>query len=190
MVQLEIANQRAVTGHSPKSGSASSSDIGSTMLETDIKGDVKNPIDLQDWVAKARESIEAFGGYIGIGTASGARRWIEDSDSDQSDLDGDMSPSEYESAMGDEDSGLWDQARSSADDGVRKREGAGDKLATIPSQVAPFGLMANLIRRKTRIARAASAELENKDEVGVAREDYFRASKSPLRSLMYPVPYI
>ena len=140
-----------------------------------------------DWVAKAKESIEAFGGYIGIGTASVTKDLIGDSDDS---VDSDEADDErFLSARGSED-GDEGASVNSDDRGFASRhvspEGRGrrdivlssEKPATVPSHVAPFGLMANLLR-KTRLDDDLGEEnAEKADEVGVARKDYFRASTS------------
>lgn len=137
-----------------------------------------------DWVAKAKESIEAFGGYIGIGTASVTKNLIGDSD-DWMDSDSD----DYErflSARGSEDEGegasvtsedreLASRHVSPEARGRRDIIPSSEKPATVPSHVAPFGLMANLLR-KTRLSDGQGEENDERgDEVGVARKDYFRA---------------
>lgn len=177
MEQLEAANRKASVA-SPSSESASASEMGSiAQLESDVPGTAQNQAEVQDWVAKARESIVAFGGFIGIGSASSARNLIEGSDSDESD-----SYEEYEpdSDYADELSVRWDEGsypRVNLDDGGRKKDVFSEKMATVPSHITPFGLMANLSLRRNRSTRAMSAEVDD-DEVGVARDDYFRAGKS------------
>jgi len=56
-----------------------------------------------DWVAKAKESIEAFGGYIGIGIASVTKDLIGDYDDSVDSDDGD--DERFLSARGSEDEG-------------------------------------------------------------------------------------
>ena len=149
-----------------------------------------------DWVAKAKESIEAFGGYIGIGTASVTKNLIGDSD-DSMDSDSD-NDERFLSARGSEEEG--ERASVTSEDRelgsrrvspeVRGRRRhispSSEKPATIPSHVAPFGLMANLLRR-TRLSDDQDEENDEKgDEVGVARKDYFRAgtfSRTPQTAL-------
>jgi hypothetical protein len=137
-----------------------------------------------DWVAKAKESIEAFGGYIGIGTASVTKDLIGGSD-DSMDSDSD-DDARFLSARGSEDEGggtsvasedreLASRHVSPEARGRRDMILSSEKPATIPSHVAPFGLMANLLR-KTRLSDGQGQENDEKgDEVGVARKDYFRA---------------
>lgn len=137
-----------------------------------------------DWVAKAKESIEAFGGYIGIGTASVTKNLIGDSD-DWMDSDSD-DDARFLSARGSEDEGegasvtsddreLASRHVSPEERGRRDIIPSSEKPATIPSHVAPFGLMANLLR-KTRLSDGQDEENDEKgDVIGVARKDYFRA---------------
>jgi hypothetical protein len=191
MQLLENANQRISSAASPLSKHPSTIDVGCNFLK---HKEGNNRADVQDWEAKAKESIEAFGDYIGVGTGSGPRNLIENTDSEQSDWVDDAdydSDDDCTSAMGGEDQDThWDEtqpaplySRSSPDDGGRRKETGNDKLATIPSQTAPFGLMANLSLRRTRMNRGASAETEDNDEVGVVRDDYFRAGQWVLQSI-------
>ena len=141
--------------------------------------------DVLDWVAKAKESIEAFGGYIGIGTASVTKDLIGDSDDSVDSDDGDderflsTRGSEDEGArVASDDHGLGSRSRSRrvSPDGRGRRRVSPERPAAIPSHVAPFGLMANLLR-KTRLDDDQGEEnSEGAGEVGVARKDYFSAS--------------
>ena len=139
-----------------------------------------------DWVAKAKESIEAFGGYIGIGTASVTKDLIGDSDDSVDSDDGD--DERFLSARGSEDEGASVASddhkpasrRVSPDGRGRRRDVflSSEKPAAIPSHVAPFGLMANLLRKTRLDDGQGEVNDEKADEVGVARKDYFRASTS------------
>lgn len=202
MTQLQLANQQTstattqgITSPSPDSRSSgnhisSPSRTGFTSLPPEklatVDQDVVMPKpEVLDWVAKAKESIEAFGGYIGIGTASVTRNLIGDSD-DSMDSDSDDNE-RFLSARGSEEEGEGASVNSedhelasrhvSPEARGRRRDiiPSSEKPATIPSQVAPFGLMANLLRR-TRLSDGQGEEnVEKGDEVGVARKDYFRA---------------
>ena len=196
MSQLQLANQQASAAgtqgfSSPRDPSTSGSptlspsQTGFTSLHQDV---IIPKADVLDWVAKAKESIEAFGGYIGIGTASVTKNLIGDSD-DSMDSDED-DDERFLSARGSEDEG---GSVASEDAGLASRhvspEARGrrrdivlssEKPAAIPSHVAPFGLMANLLR-KTRLDDDQGGEnAEKADEIGVARKDYFRAGTSYL----------
>ena len=201
MAQLQLANQQASTAatqgfSSPPRGrnysgnsihSPSRIGFSSLPLEeptTTGRDATKPKPEVLDWVAKAKESIEAFGGYIGIGTASVTKDLIGDSDDSVDSDDGD--DERFLSARGSEDEGASVASddhglvhrRVSPDGRGRRRDVflSSERPATIPSHVAPFGLMANLLR-KTRLDDD-EANGEKADEVGVARKDYFRASTS------------
>ena len=204
MTQLQLANQQASAAATqgltapqrrlrvPGIPTRSPSQIGFASLppEKPAMGDqdmIMPKAEVLDWVAKAKESIEAFGGYIGIGTASVTKDLIGDSDDS---MDSDDDDERFLSARGSEDDG--EGASVASDDRgpapvYLSPEGRGrrrdvippsEKPATIPSHVAPFGLMANLLR-KTRLDDDRGEEnVEKSDEVGVARKDYFRAGPS------------
>ena len=203
MAQLQLANQQAsaaaTQGLTPpplglnNSGNSgnSTSQIGFSNLSpekpTAAGRDANIPkAEVLDWVAKAKESIEAFGGYIGIGTASVTKDLIGDSDDSVDSDEGD--DDRFLSARGSEDEGAsvasddrgLAPGHVSPDGRGRKRDVflSSEKPAAIPSHVAPFGLMANLLR-KTRLDDDQGEEnCERADEVGVAGKDYFRASTS------------
>ena len=202
MTQLQLANQQvsAVTTqglspplrdpHGSGNHTRSLSQTGFESLQPERSAiadhDVVVPkAEVLDWVAKAKESIEAFGGYIGIGTASVAKNLIGDSDDsiDSDEDDDDRFLSAHDSDDEVEGASVTSEDRERAFRHVSP-EGRGrrrdiilssEKPATIPSHVAPFGLMANLLR-KTRLSDDQGDEnAEKADEVGVARKDYFRA---------------
>jgi len=211
MTQLQLANRQASEAatqgltspprspYSSGNSMCSPSRIGFASLPpekfTTADQDVIVPkAEVLDWVAKAKESIEAFGGYIGIGTASVAKNLIEDSDdsvdSDEDDDDRFLSArgSDDEGAsVASEDRGFVSRHRHvSPETRGRRRDLSSEKPATIPSHVAPFGLMANLLR-KTRLDDGQGEEnAENADEVGVARKDYFRASACNRMPRVFP----
>lgn len=202
MTQLQLANQQASAAATrkldtpsrdrPNSGypTRSPSQIGFSSPPPDTSAVVDEGVvvpkpEVLDWVAKAKESIEAFGGYIGIGTASVTRDLIRnsddstdsDSDDDQAFLSARASEDEVEAAsVTSEDHELAPRHASPELRGRRRNmTPSSEKPATIPSHVAPFGLMANLLR-KTRLSIDQGEEsAERADEVGVARKDYFRA---------------
>lgn len=170
--QLEIAKAQA-SAASPPSDIASVAELKPTQLENDVAGPSRNQADVQDWVAKARESVEASGGYI----APTYRNSVEESDSDDSDSYGEADRDSEYSEQGDR----FDEAPSNHDspedgnkDGGKRKDT--EKLATVPSPVTPVGLMANLSLRRSRLTKGANTEVEN-DGVGMARDDYFKAGK-------------
>jgi len=202
MNQLQLANQQASAAAtqgitSPSRDSRSSgnrirslSQAGFANLPPEKSATADQDVvmpkpEVLDWVAKAKESIEAFGGYIGIGTASVTKNLIGGSDDS---MDSDSEDDErFLSARGSEDEGEGASVTSEdhklasrhVSPEVRGRKRyiipSSEKPATIPSHVAPFGLMANLLR-KTRLSDSQGEENDERgDEVGVARKDYFRA---------------
>ena len=143
-----------------------------------------------DWITKARESIEAFGGYINMGGPSATREMLAAED------DG----SEHGSPINGEDDGTFDidvvDAEDEAGDGLSGDEGsvhtnrrAGseaptrkERLATIPNVAAPLGLLADLSLGTKGVRRQASrstmgGEEEGNEDLGLANLDYFRASE-------------
>ena len=229
MKQLEDANQRAAskeaaaaaaaaahapsppqsvsTGDLPSSISGGTSELTASEFGTpEPPGGMITKPDVLDWIAKARESIEAFGGYISMGGPSVTKDLLGDdvldwkdsssedegggegSDNDDSrgDLrvkveDIDVPPrgrSRDESARS-----LRDDASSAHTESPRSRKnrpGAGrEKLAILPNEAAPIGMLANLSLRKSRRSRSSrsrSVSTADDNEYGVANEDYFRAS--------------
>lgn len=202
MTQLQLVNQQASdtaaqslaspprSSLDSESPTRSPSQVGIASLPpektTGAGQDAAMPkAEVLDWVAKAKESIEAFGEYIGIGTASATKNLIGDPN-DSMDSDSDDND-RFLSARGSEDEGEDMSAVSedpefalrhvSPEARGRRRDDtpSSEKLATIPSHVAPFGLMANLLR-KTRLDDGQGGEdAEKPEEVGVAGRDYFRA---------------
>lgn len=204
MTQLQLVNQQASeaaaqgltspprTSLSSESPTRSPSKVGIASLPPEKSAaagqDVVMPkAEVLDWVAKAKESIEAFGGYIGIGTASVTKDLIGNSDDS---MDSDSGEDDrFLSARGSEDEGEGVSVVSE-DHGLASRHVSpetrgrrrdvilsSEKPATIPSHVAPFGLMANLLR-KTRQDDDQGGDAEKPEEVGVAGRDYFRAGTS------------
>jgi hypothetical protein len=190
---------------SPSSTSASyyTPDSGpSTKVESDANKAV------EDWIAKARDSLAEFDGFIGIGGAGMPKSYLvkedpEDSSSSDeeaeemagSEDDPKGAPPEYEIEVLDSEGeevtsrGRRNQLRqhstassSSTNGGGRspnkKDSGGNAKLATLPSEASPFGLMADLSLKN---ARAESPEdMDRTPALGVANADFFRSStRSP-----------
>ncbi|KAF5367470.1 hypothetical protein D9758_003782 [Tetrapyrgos nigripes] len=156
---------------------------------------------VEDWFAKARDSLTEFGGFIGMGGASLPKSYIvdpdlEDSsdveDSDEySDARSDFEDNNYvistvESDAEEVESGRRGRGTSVSSSGSGQRaklKGAkkgGGRMATLPSEAAPFGLMAGLsLRNKKRsdagsdVGQEEAAEGEN--GLGVANADFFRS---------------
>jgi hypothetical protein len=149
--------------------------------------------DVEEWIAKARESIEAFGGFIGAGGAGMTKSYLVNEDPEDSGSSGDDA---YEFAVEDEDGetveiGDHDSQQqrrstsremqsvhgSSVGSGFHKRDSSGSgiqKLVTLPSEASPFGLIANLSLKHRK--RRSGPSAEDEDNVGVANEDFFRPS--------------
>jgi hypothetical protein len=202
MTQLQLVNQQAATQgpSSPlrsslnsESPTRSPSTVGIASLPPDKSAaagqDVVMPkAEVLDWVAKAKESIEAFGDYIGIGTSSVTKDLIGNSD-DSVDSDSD-NDTRFLSARASEDEGE-DASVVSEDHGLAFRQvspvargrrsdtvPSSETPATIPSHVAPFGLMANLLRKTKQEDDQGGEDAKKPEVLGVARRDYFRAGTS------------
>lgn len=138
MAQLEEANRsRSEVSHSrepsnapsPTHSAANTDRLSSvslptsssyTFLDTDDAGEVRSTsgehiarTDVLDWIAKARASLEEFGGYISMGGPSATREMLG---GDEDDVDGSPDhlppggPDEYEfSVIDDEDAGALTQ---------------------------------------------------------------------------------
>lgn len=163
--------------------------------------------DVLDWIVKARESLDVFDTFIGIGGAGMPRDYIVEEDPEDSPSSDDEfgtpeeGEGEYDIAVVDSDGEEWNpednmesrrrtsRQRSNASStgsnhtGLpqpkKKDSGASAKLATLPSEAAPFGLMAGLSLRKHKQQKGGSVEPEEKadDGLGVANDDFFRTSE-------------
>lgn len=158
--------------------------------------------DVEEWIAKARESIEAFGGFIGAGGTGMTKSFLVDEDEEGS---GSSEDDDYEFAVEDEDgepveinqfgdeetsrrNGAVGMRRSASRDiqsvggsstsGSQNKErrlsGTTEKLVILPSEASPFGLIAKMSLKNRR--RRTSPGVEDEDDVGVANEDFFRHS--------------
>ncbi|KIK63161.1 hypothetical protein GYMLUDRAFT_41485 [Collybiopsis luxurians FD-317 M1] len=163
--------------------------------------------DVEDWIAKARESLAEFGGFIGIGGGNMPKSYFVEQDPEGSSDSGNESESgdqatsqnegEYEFAIVDDEGEEWSpqeserrrapskrlsgsSAGSVSVSGLKKKE-ATAKSVTIPNEAVPFGLMAELSLKKQR-KRGSSSEVEMDEpetETGVANADFFRPSPGP-----------
>ena len=155
--------------------------------------------DVQDWIAKARESIQAFDGYINMGGPSVRRGDLvadeEGSDPEndfvgQHDEEDDVSVS-VEDVDGEEDASEEDRTaeyrRMSSNSEARPKKERLATIATIPSPAAPFGLMAKMSLgnspglRRMKSKSSVGAEEEEDEDVGLANPDFFRASEYSVR---------
>lgn len=158
--------------------------------------------DVLDWIAKARESLEQFGGYISMGGPGATRAQLNGDGEDETE-DGSTSndEDEYEFAVEDADGdgplgsagldGDHNGAYLSENEGslATRRPSATEKLAILPSEAAPFGLMANLSlkmtrRRRSRPSSEAAEEGEEVDALGIPNKDFFRSSPAPERPII------
>ena len=245
MKQLEEANERAArkaSGEgnkepSPSVDSASNTDKDTSNMSASASeltaSDIGTPEqvteqitkpDVLDWIAKARESIEAFGGYINMGGPSVTQDlvgedvlgWKDSSDDSFDEFSGDEGGEEWEDAKSDfhvevEDvdakgdgpqrgrsrpgelaAEVKEDDRSSITRSSRRKKSRGgltrEKLAILPNEAAPIGMLANLSLRKSRSrksSRSRSVSTVDSNDYGVANDDYFRAtSTSPCSALV------
>lgn len=219
MTQLEHTNARQAPPpnssasdafpHSPASGlhspvlSPSSTNASyfpsdqSTSTQTDSEANKA----VEDWIAKARDSLAEFDGFIGIGGAGMPKSYLvkedlEDSSSGEEDAEeiassDEPKSAEYEIEVLDSDGEevtqrgrqktlrQYSTASSNSTDGGprspnKKDSGGADKLATLPSEASPFGLMAGLSLKKTRAE--SPEDMDRTPALGVANADFFRSS--------------
>lgn len=192
-------------------GELTSSEAGSPLPDPEH---VTRP-DVLDWIAKARESIDAFGGYISMGGPQATKGDLgEDMDEDEGASSAEGGEDRFTFAFeGDDESGgeHADASReASEDEGTGTGTGTGtarrsrflgdslegterprrhgysgkNKLATLPSESAPFGLMAGLALRATKSQRQgrtpsrpqSEASADEGEGVGLVKSDYFLPS--------------
>lgn len=235
MKQLEEANKRAAdkpqggenapspthSADHPSTMSATTSELTASDIGTPepVSDHLTKP-DVLDWIAKARESIEAFGGYINMGGPGVTKDllgedvlgWKDSSESDEAEegAPGEKADEEGEVHVEVEDvdapeserpvsrgrtrpeqqagdasaSGLQAKDESSTQSSRRKksRGGGREKLAILPNEAAPIGMLANLSLRASRSRRSSRSRsvstTEEHDGYGVANEDYFRATSA------------
>jgi len=134
-----------------------------------------------EWIAKARESLEAFGASIRLGSSSTAKKDLVDQDlEDSTSSEGEYHLAKESSGSEDEfDTGhLSPKARAP----VRERRLSGNtfpssaKMVSLPAQTSPFGMMAALSVGKAKTKRPASVTSDVSD-LGVANEDFFRTRR-------------
>lgn len=134
-----------------------------------------------EWIAKARESLEAFGASIRLGSSSTAKKDLVDQDLE------DSTSSEGEYHLAKESSGSEDEFDAGhlspkARGPVRERKLSGKtspssaKMVSLPAQTSPFGMMAALSVGKAKTKRPASVTSDVSD-LGIANEDFFRTRR-------------
>jgi len=158
-----------------------------------------------DWLAKAKESLQEFGAFIGLGGAALPQSYlIEDGESESSreddfvDVEEDLYDDKYEVVIdlpvsdgGDQEMGhALGSAGSVRDESFSTGLGTGNmpvrrripsessKPANLPVEAAPFGLFANLQLKKTKSRENSAEPKEEGDKgTGIANEDFFAASR-------------
>lgn len=195
MAQLDVTNRRAASArvtspsiHMIPISPSSSVDMHSPTLDPNTPADSAPPKpEVQDWIAKARESIEAFGGLIALGGTSYSMLVNEDpeksADSDEEeygfDFEDDDTDDEGDGYATAEEGGRSRRSQSrerlSPTALAKKKELADKKSGLLPHADSPFGLMAHMANR----TRGKSAEPEPQDAVGVANVHFFRPSPAP-----------
>ncbi|KAJ6494758.1 hypothetical protein C8R47DRAFT_381452 [Mycena vitilis] len=186
-----------VLSPSSTNGSFFNSDPSSS---TKVEDDANKAV--EDWIAKARDSLAEFDGFIGIGGAGMPKSYLvtedlEDSSSGEENDDvasGDEAKSnrEYEIEVLDSEGEEVSQrgrrnhkirqlsvgsTSTNGDRAPKKKDSGNEKLATLPSEAVPFGLMADLSLKKRR---AESPEgMDSAPALGVANVDFFRSSPTP-----------
>lgn len=131
-----------------------------------------------EWIAKARESLEAFGASIRLGSSSTAKKDLVDQDLE------DSTSSEGDYRLANESSGSEDEfdtghlspkvrGRMHERGPSSKTSPSGTKMVSLPAQASPFGMMAALSVGQARSKRPASV-VSDASDLGVANEDFFR----------------
>jgi len=174
MAQLDAMNRRAASGSVSSSStletplSPSSSDLHSPTLDPGTPEDSAPPRpEVQDWITKARESIEAFGGLIALGGLAAPLENSVESDEEEYVFDVEDSLDDDEDTEGEGGHTRRSQSPSVA----LKMSQLTEQTGTLPHKASPFGLMAHLAIRNN--ARGKSAEPEPQDAVGVAGSQFF-----------------
>ncbi|KAE9407827.1 hypothetical protein BT96DRAFT_85827 [Gymnopus androsaceus JB14] len=156
--------------------------------------------DVEDWVAKARESLAEFGGFIGIAGANMPESYIVEQDREGSDdsggnkdadnLDDSRNDGEYElTVIDDEGEDTRDRKRRRTSNkrlsGSKKIHPAGD-LVIIPSEAVPFGLMAELSYKK-QTKRQSSSDVEMEE---LETETRSSPGPDPVRTHVMDLPQV
>ncbi|TRM64801.1 hypothetical protein BD626DRAFT_400336 [Schizophyllum amplum] len=183
MAQLEQV------GQTPRSYAGSSSAHTSPMISPSSfsESDVTSPQEsvnpaVEEWIARARERFAEFDDFISVAGSAPISYVVQD---DPEHSDEDSEGAEYDFTVVPADgatSESFSRHLSSALPPAPKKRDSGQKLATLPSEAAPYGLMANLSlkahpRRANSTGEMASPE-EGKD-LSIANDDFFRSSPGP-----------
>ncbi|KAJ7363984.1 hypothetical protein DFH08DRAFT_930081 [Mycena albidolilacea] len=203
---------------SPSSTTPSSSYFASDPSSSvDPKAESENNRAVEDWIAKARDSLAEFDGFIGIGGAGMPKSLLVKEDLEDSASDGEEEDEAAEDAGDSSDEPKADEeveievldsdgeevtqrgrgngkklrqmsvASNSTNGGAntangrvvpKKKDSGGGKLATLPSEASPFGLMADLSLKK-RAESPDGMDDESAPALGVANSNFFRSSPTP-----------
>jgi hypothetical protein len=135
-----------------------------------------------EWIAKARESLEAFGASIRLGSSSTAKKDLVYQDlEDSASSDGDYHIADENSGSEDElDTGHLSPTTLRSRMHERKLSGktspVDGMMVSLPAQASPFGMMAALSVGRARSKRPASV-VSDASDLGVANEDFFRTRR-------------
>ncbi|TCD60602.1 hypothetical protein EIP91_009820 [Steccherinum ochraceum] len=180
--------------------SSDAADVGNDL----ISDQMSKSSDVMDWIAKARESLQQFGGYINMGETGQTRPLEEPSEQYDSVLSDDESFEFAVEGVDGEDLEVDGEtvAEYSGDEGTtrrHRRNGSntasevsvrrGSAVGKLPTDEAtPFGLMAklSLMTRKRRPSRPSSeaGDEERGPQVGVPSDDYFKPPPDPERPII------
>jgi hypothetical protein len=146
-------------------------------MESNSESVVPNA-EMQDWISKARVSIQEFGGLIPAGKPTDADDpYLSDEGAAAEEYSDDESG--YATAEDDASRDVGSPASSTA----RRQLAQTTPLKMLPGEDTPYGLMAALAIRKN--AREKSVEPESSEAVGVASADFFRPSMYWLGSFVW-----
>ena len=157
---------------------------------------------VEEWIAKARESFQEFGSFIGIGGAGMPKNYLVEDDWEGGDSDGDeelidnpepetfgSEDDHYNVAVEDTDgdepphqerrhrhrSSASSGGTSGTASGFSRKKSSGES-ATLPVVASPFGLFGKLAI-KSQGSRDSSVEREEDKEPGIANHNFFKSSK-------------
>lgn len=196
---------RSSTLGSPRSGSFVDSygyaiDVSSTLDSASSVSAADSRISQEnsEWIAKARENLDAFGDFIRLGGSNTARRDLVDQDLEDSSSSDDGHPIVNYSSGSEDELDVGHLSPETPGTGtVRERTLSGKgspsgpaKMVSLPAQASPFGMMATLSVRNIKSKRSASV-ISDVSDLGVANEDFFRTPMDPDPSrLGFPGPQI
>ncbi|KAF9223844.1 hypothetical protein BS17DRAFT_121764 [Gyrodon lividus] len=151
---------------------AQSSCSPTSSMEANSEAVVPNA-EMQDWIAKAQEPLQAYGGLVPPWAPMEHREDPDPSDDD-------ITAEEYsddQSGYATADDDVPRDMASPASSITKKQVTAKTKLNMLPADDAPYGLMASLAIKKS--AREKSVEPESLEAIGVANANFFKPSSAP-----------